>query len=136
MSPARGSDADGEHLRELFASFGPVSVRRMFGGIGVYADGLMFALVAEGIVYLKADDETIPAFERERSAPFSYVGRNGRSVSLSYWRLPDRLYDDADTLAEWARAAVATARRASAVKQRRARRRARTGSHPRSRLRS
>jgi DNA transformation protein len=135
MSPSRGSGGDHDHLRELFAPFGPVSVRRMFGGAGVYADGLMFALVAEGIVYFKADDETIPAFERERSAPFSYVGANGRSVALSYWRLPDRLYDDADAFAEWARAAHAAARRAGTAKRPSARRRRRDVIPP-SRLRS
>jgi DNA transformation protein len=115
MAPSR--DEDAEYWRELFAAFGPVSVRRMFGGVGIYAEGVMFALIADGIVYLKADDETVPAFEAERSAPFSYVGQNGRHVSMSYWRLPDRLYDDADALAPWARDAFAAARRASARKR-------------------
>lgn len=84
---------DPEHIRELFSSFGPVAVRRMFGGFGIYADGVMFALSAEGLLYLKADEHTIPAFEREGARPFTYTARgkgNGRSkrVAMSYWRLP------------------------------------------------
>jgi DNA transformation protein and related proteins len=94
---------DAETLHELFAEFGPVSVRRMFGGMGVFADGLMIALVSRGVIFLKADTETIPAFEQEGQAPFSYATRNGEHKLTSYWRMPDRLYDDAEELARWAR---------------------------------
>ena len=56
---------DAEAIGELFREFGPVSVRRMFGGAGIFVDGLMIGLVSDGVIYLKADAETIPAFERE-----------------------------------------------------------------------
>jgi DNA transformation protein and related proteins len=104
---------DPEHIRELFAGFGPVDVRRMFSGAGVFADGVMIALVASGVLYLKADEQTIPSFEQEGLAPFSYATKGGRRTIMSYWRMPDRLYDDVDELAEWARTALAAAHRTS-----------------------
>jgi DNA transformation protein and related proteins len=104
---------DPDFIRELFAAFGPVSVRRMFGGAGIWSEGLMFGLVFDGAIFLKVDEPSIPDFEREGSRPFVYSrakspGRVGRA-SLSYWRLPERLYDDPDELAEWARRALAIA---------------------------
>ena len=105
---------DAESIGELFREFGPVSVRRMFGGAGIFADGMMIGLVSDDAIYLKADAETIPAFEREGLAPFSYATKNGEHTLTSYWRMPDRLYDDPDELARWARDAHAVALRAAA----------------------
>jgi DNA transformation protein len=83
----------------------------MFGGAGIYSGRVMFALLYDGIVYFKADKTTAQAFEREGSAPFTFTSKNGRRATMSYWRLPDRLYDDPDELATWAKAALAIARR-------------------------
>ena len=91
--------------------FGPVSVRRMFGGAGIYADGTMFALVARGVIYLKADEVNTPAFERENLPPFTYETKGGKRGVMSYRRMPDRLYDDPEELAAWAREALAAAQR-------------------------
>ena len=91
--------------------FGPVSVRRMFGGAGICADGTMFALVARGVIYLKADEVNTPAFERESLAPFTYETKDGKRGVMSYRRMPDRLYDDPEELATWAREALAAAHR-------------------------
>lgn len=102
-------------LKDNLGGLGPVSFRRMFGGAGVYADGVMFALVADDTLYLKADEETKTAFEHEGLAPFSYTGR-GRTIALSYWRAPERLLDDPDEMTEWAQIALAVARRAAARK--------------------
>jgi DNA transformation protein len=107
---------DAESIRELFAEFGPVDVRRMFGGAGIFIDGRMIGLVSRGVIYLKADADTIPAFEQEGLAPFSYATRNGEHKLTSYWRMPDRLYDDSTELAHWARAAHSAAQRATARK--------------------
>jgi DNA transformation protein len=106
---------DPEFIRDLFAPFGPVTVRRMFGGAGIYSEGLMFALVFDGAIFLKVDEASIPDFEREGSRPFVYTlakspGKIGRA-SLSYWRLPERLYDDPEELAVWAERALAIAQR-------------------------
>jgi DNA transformation protein and related proteins len=85
-----------DDIRELFSVFGPVEVRPMFGGAGIYAEGRMFALVSDGVIYLKADKHNAPAFEREQLAPFTYATRAGRRGVTSYRRMPDRLYDDPD----------------------------------------
>src|SRR5262245_15474799 len=115
-------EMDPDHIRELFASFGPVTVRRMFGGAGIYADGTMFALIAGNEIFLKADSHTIPNFERESLGPFSYATKDGRHSIMSYWRMPERLYDDPDELARWARAALETARRSGTRPKDKARR--------------
>ena len=83
----------------------------MFSGSGVFADGLMIALVVDGVIYLKADDSLVPLFEQEGQAPFSYKTRDSRRTLKSYWRMPERLYDEPDELAEWARHSLQAARR-------------------------
>jgi DNA transformation protein and related proteins len=103
-----------EHISELFFQFRPVTVRRLFGGAGIYAEGIMFGLVSREVIYLKADAQTCPAFEREGSAPFSYQRRGEKRAIMSFWRLPERLYDDPEELAAWAEQALAVARRTSA----------------------
>jgi DNA transformation protein len=109
-----------EHLRDALAGLGPVSIRRMFGGAGVFADGLMFALVTGETLYLKADDVTKADFEREGLAPFTYESR-GRTVTLSYWRAPERLLDEPDAMTEWASRALAAAKRSEKLKKARGR---------------
>lgn len=109
---------DPEAIRELFSPFRNVSVRRMFGGHGVFLEGLMFALEADGEMYLKADDHTIPKLAAENSEPFVYKAK-GREISLSYWKLPERLYDEPDEFAAFARDAFEAARRAAAGKPKR-----------------
>ena len=111
----RGADPD--YLSELFSEFGPVTVRRMFSGAGIFADGLMIALVVDGVIFLKADADIIPLFEGEGLSPFSYKRKQGRRTIMSYWRMPERLYDDPDELAEWARRSIAAARRSDAPKR-------------------
>ena len=100
-----------DHISELFAAFGTVMVRRMFGGAGIFAGETMFALVHDGVIYLKADGDNAAAFAREELAPFAYTTRGGKRVVMSYRRMPDRLYDDPDELAAWAGEALAAARR-------------------------
>jgi DNA transformation protein len=114
-----------DDIRDLFCAFGPVSVRRMFGGAGIYADGTMFALVADGVIYLKADAQSAPKFEREQLPPFTYSTKDGMRGVMSYRRMPDRLYDDPKELAIWARQAFAASQRSGvrAVKKRASRRR-------------
>ena len=117
---------DAEFIHDLFQPFGAVSVRRMFGGAGLFADGVMFGLVSGGQIYLKVDATTVPCFEHEQCEPFEYSTKNGKRALTSYWRLPDRLYDDADELARWARRALAAARRGAAVKPESGKRRTKT----------
>jgi DNA transformation protein and related proteins len=104
-----------DFIRDLFVPFGPVTVRRMFSGAGIFADGLMFGLIVRDVIYLKADDSNRADFEREGCAPFTYTRgkKSGRPSqhALPYWRLPERLYDDPDELALWAKRALAIAER-------------------------
>ena len=102
---------DPEYIAELFAAFGRVHVRRMFSGVGLFADGLMFGLIVDDVIYLKADAQSFAAFECEGCGPFSYDTKRGERALKSYWRMPDRLYDDPEELATWARGALAAARR-------------------------
>ncbi len=107
---------DRDFLEELFAPVGRVELRRMFGGLGAFAGGLMFAIILDDIIYLKSDAETRAGFEAEGCAPFTYPRKDGRAVSLSYWRIPERLIDEPDDFVAWSRAAIQVARRADATK--------------------
>jgi DNA transformation protein len=107
-----------DDIRELFGVFGPVEVRRLFGGAGIYADGVMLGLVHDGVIHLKADEHNAAAFDREKLPPFSYKTKDGEHQLTSYRRIPDRLYDDPEELAMWARDALAVARRRKAGKRR------------------
>ena len=112
---------DRDFLIDLFADFGPVTIRRMFSGFGISADGTNFALALRGGLYLRADDQTIPRFEAEVSKPFQYQTRAKTVTVGSYWQLPERLYDDPEELTGWARAALAAAQRAALGKRPKAR---------------
>ena len=103
---------DREFLIDLFADFGPVTIRKMFSGYGISADGTNFALALRAGLFLRADELTIPDFEAEGSKPFQYSTRAKTVTVNSYWELPARLFDDSQELAQWARAALAAAQRA------------------------
>jgi DNA transformation protein and related proteins len=108
---------DRDFLIDLFADFGPVTIRRMFSGFGISADSTNFALALRGGLYLRADEQTIPRFEAEGSKPFSYQTRAKTVTVASYWQLPERLYDDPEELTDWARASLAAAQRAALRKR-------------------
>ena len=112
---------DRDFLIDLFSSFGPVTIRRMFSGFGISADGTNFALALRSGLYFRADDQTIPQFEAEGSKPFSYQTRAKTITVNSYWELPARLFDDVEDLSAWARAALAAAQRAALKKRPKAR---------------
>jgi DNA transformation protein and related proteins len=108
---------DRDFLIDLFADFGPVTIRRMFSGFGISADGTNFALALRAGLYFRADEDTIPQFEAEGSKPFQYQTR-ARTVTVnSYWQLPARLFEDPEELTGWARAALAAAHRAALRKR-------------------
>ncbi|MEZ5651022.1 MAG: TfoX/Sxy family protein [Burkholderiaceae bacterium] len=100
-----------DHLHELLAGFGAVDIRRMFGGQGVFRDGLMFGLIADDVLYLKTDAANLAQFEALDLEPFSYV-RQGRVASLSYRRAPDVCLEDRQQAVHWAQLAFDAALRA------------------------
>ena len=115
---------DREFLLDLFASFGPVTLRKMFSGFGISVDGVNFAMALRAGLIFRADEETIPRFEAEGARPFEYPTRAKTVTVMSYWHVPERLYDDPEELAVWARDALAAAQRAKLKKRPKAPRKA------------
>jgi DNA transformation protein len=99
-----------DYLHELLEPCGAISTRRMFGGHGVYCDGLFIAIVIESRLYLKVDAGTEDRFRAAGSAPFAYESR-GKSVELSYWNVPEEAMDSPDDMRPWAKLAIAAALR-------------------------
>lgn len=107
-----------DFLRDQLAPLGPISPRRMFGVTGLFGEGVMFGVIAEDALYLRVDDHNRAAFqEAEASPPLSYE-KQGRTIDLSFWRVPDRLFDEPDELIDWARAGLAAAHRVAGSRAR------------------
>jgi DNA transformation protein len=100
---------DPDRFDDLFAPFGKILVRPMFGVAGLFRDGEIFGLVDDERIFLKTSEETRKPFIEEGLKPFTFHMKNGEAVLTSYYALPDRLYDDPEELAGWARAAFAVA---------------------------
>jgi DNA transformation protein len=100
---------DRDFLIDLFADFGPVTIRRMFSGFGISADGTNFALALRAGLYFRADEATIPLYEAEGSQPFQYQTRAKTVTVNSYWQLPARLFDDSEELTRGAEEAAEVA---------------------------
>ncbi len=102
--------------QEQMAGLGQVHVKRMFGGAGLFRHGLMFALVADDVLYFKSDDHSSQAFDAEGLAPFTYSTRHGDKVLTSYRRAPERSLDDPEEMLHWAEIAFEAAMRADVAK--------------------
>ena len=105
-----------DFVLEVLRDWRPVSAKRMFGGHGIYHAGVMFALVADGTLYLKVDEESRGEFEAAGLAPFVYEAK-GRRVSLSYYRAPDAMPDEPEVAREWAERGWQAALRAHLIKK-------------------
>ncbi|MDR4493255.1 MAG: TfoX/Sxy family protein [Nitrospirales bacterium] len=90
-----------EYLKEVFVQFGHVEPRRMFGGYGIFHKGLMFALVADDVLYLKADETISSYFVQRELEQFSYE-KNGKPFKMSYYMAPEDIFDDPDEAKVWA----------------------------------
>src|ERR1043166_9153101 len=112
--PMVASDGFAEFLRDQLAPVGRVTMRRMFGKTGVFCDGVMLAMGRDNTLYFRADDENRAAFKKDESFPPLNYHKKGSSIDLSFWRAPERLFDEPDELVIWARAALAAARRVAA----------------------
>lgn len=99
------------HVAELLRPVGPIGIKRMFGGAGVYVGETMFGLIIDDALHFKVDDTTREAYTKAGCEPFMYD--NGkRRTATSYWQVPGHLLDEPDALLAWARDAVGAARRA------------------------
>ncbi len=107
-----------EFVEELFAPFGPIAAKRMFGAAGIYCGDLFFAVVDDDTLYLKTDAETRAEFEAAGLAPAELTNSSGETVQLSYYAAPEEAFEDADVLAHWTELALAAARRTAAKKSR------------------
>ena len=110
-----------DFLHEVFEDLGPIQAKRMFGGYGVYHDGLMFGLVVANQLYLKVDDENRHYFEAQKLGPFVFAMK-GKPVQLSYHLAPEAIMDERELAALWARRSWDAALRAQAVKAQQAER--------------
>ena len=117
------SNSFAEFLREQLAPLGRLTMRRMFGKTGVFCDGVMFGMVADNTLYFRVDDDNRTVFKEAASVPPLNYEKKGSTIDLSFWRAPDRLFDEPDELVRWARAALAAARRVAAKRKRAAPRR-------------
>ncbi len=95
-----------EFIVEQLERLGPIQMRRMFGGTGLYLDGMMFGVVFGETLYFKVDDRNRADYQSEDMAPFTYEMTNGKTGALSYYEVPERLLDDGDELTEWARKSI------------------------------
>lgn len=104
---------DDESIADLFAGLGRVSIRRMFGGKGIYHEGLIIGVELDGELLLKADATSAPDFEAAGSRQWTYIGkRHGKRVAMPYWTVPDGALDDPDEMSVWAGKAYEAALRA------------------------
>lgn len=115
-------DADfGEWVREHFAGLGRLEIKRMFGGAGVYASGVMFALLDDGVVWLKGNEALGEALVEVGCRQFTYPTKDGRMMSMGYWTLPETALDDPEEAVAWARRSLEVAvRKASGKKPKKA----------------
>ena len=109
----------GEWVREHFAALGPLEIKRMFGAGAVYANGLIFALLDDGVVWLKADDVNAPLLQDAGARQLIFPTRNGEMMTMAYWSLPESALDDPEEAVDWARRSIDAALRKAAAKTRR-----------------
>lgn len=112
------SDGFAEFLRDQLAPLGHISLRRMFGKTGVFCDGFMLGMVRGNTLYFRVDDDNRAAFKEAESFPPLNYEKKGGTIDLSFWRAPERLFDEPDELLSWARAALAAAQRVAEKRER------------------
>ena len=112
------SDSFAEFLREQLAPLGRITMRRMFGKTGVFCDGFMLGMVRDNTLYLRVDDDNRTAFKEAESFPPLNYEKKGGTIDLSFWRAPERLFDEPDEFVAWARSALAAARRIATKRER------------------
>ena len=112
------SDTFAEFLREQLAPLGRITMRRMFGKTGVFCDGVMLGMVTENTLYLRVDDENRETFKEAEAYPPLNYEKSGNTIDLSFWRVPERLFDEPEEFVAWARAALGAAHRVAASRKR------------------
>jgi DNA transformation protein len=112
--------SDPHRFDDLFQEFGPITLRRFFGGEGICSGEIMIGMIFSDTIYFKTDEDTRKAFLAEKTKPFSFLKRStGETIVTTWFALPDRLYDDPEELAQWARAAYLVAMASPTVEKKR-----------------
>lgn len=104
-----------DYLHEVFAHFGPIRTRKMFGGYGVYHADLMFGLIADDELYLKTDEQNLSDFTELELEPFEFA-KDGKTMKMSYYRAPEEIFEDPEEAQRWADSAFGAALRAAKKK--------------------
>lgn len=112
------SDSFTEFLREQLHPLGRITMRRMFGKTGVFCDGVMFGMVTDNTLYLRVDEENRETFKEAAASPPLNYAKGGGIIDLSFWRVPERLFDEPEEFVAWARAALAAAHRVAMIRKR------------------
>ncbi|PDT29027.1 competence protein TfoX [Rhizobium sp. L9] len=103
---------DNAGIEEMFQGIGPVTIKRMFGGKGIYHLGRIVAVEVRDEMLLKADETSAPEFAAAGATQWAYEGKKGKPVKMPYWSIPEEAYDDPDLMAKWVRLAYEAALRA------------------------
>ncbi len=103
------------YVVDMLQTIGPVYSKRMFGGYGIFLEGLMFALIADNVLYLKSDQEDVHDFIARGLEPFTY-SRKGKPTKLSYYQAPEEALEDVEVMREWGNKAYSTALRVASKK--------------------
>jgi len=117
MAPVKTHTDFVEHVVETMRSLGAITAKQMFGGWGLYHDGVFFALIIEDALYLKADDGNRGEFESAGLESFVYVTKDGERIAMSYYQAPPEALDSPALMAPWARSGYAAALRARTAKK-------------------
>jgi len=116
MSASKENKEFVSYLVDLMQSVGPVHAKSMFGGYGIYLEGLMLGLVADGVLYLKTDEETENEFKDKGLEAFTY-NKKGKEYKMSYYQAPEEALEDGDEMKSWANGAYGAALRAASKKR-------------------
>ncbi len=102
------SAEDIEFVKDLFSDLGPITTRKMFGGLSIYCDGVIFAIIGpDGKILIKAKDGLADALAAEGGSQFTFEKKDGKTATMGYWTLPDDALDDPDLACDWARKSLA-----------------------------
>ncbi|HKY64385.1 MAG TPA: TfoX/Sxy family protein [bacterium] len=97
-------------VQDLLGNIPGIHSRAMFGGWGIYKDGVIFAIIVDGALYFKVDESNREEFERRESRPFVYSRGKHRSTTMSYWLVPEEIMEDPEELDRWIERSVQVSR--------------------------
>lgn len=105
-------------LEDAFRDVQGITAKSMFGGYGLYKNGIVFGIIADDELYFKVDDKNRGTYEKKKSSPFTYETKKGKRVAMSYWRLPADILDERSQLGLWVEASVRASKRSSRKRKR------------------